>query len=114
MARSESATTEAFAARESDATGGGEQSFEYGLTLGWTFPHSELPIPGVQDFIPMFELQGETLANTHACRCHGSRFDDNGQVLHGPATRSLPQFPASVNQDQHLLAQVTRLHFDEE
>ncbi len=51
--------------RGSEATGGGEQHFEYGLVFGWTIPHSELPLPGVQDFIPMFELRGETLSNTH-------------------------------------------------
>lgn len=51
--------------RGSDATGGGEQHFEYGMVFGWTFPHSELPLPGVQDFIPILEFQGETLSNTH-------------------------------------------------
>ncbi|HET6246196.1 MAG TPA: hypothetical protein VFE47_00710 [Tepidisphaeraceae bacterium] len=52
--------------RGSQASGGGEQHLEYGLTLGWTIPHNELPLPYVQDFIPVFEIQGETLMNTHA------------------------------------------------
>jgi hypothetical protein len=43
---------------------GGSQTFEYGLVFGWTFQHRELPIPDVQQFIPMFELLGTTLANT--------------------------------------------------
>ena len=51
--------------RGSQASGGGEQHFEYGMVFGWTIPHHELPLPDVQDFIPMLELQGYTLANTH-------------------------------------------------
>ena len=52
--------------------------------------------------------------HTFSCRCHGSRFDDGGTVLKGPAVRSLPQFPTSVNESQHLLVQVSRGKFDEE
>ena len=51
--------------RGSEAGGGGEQHFEYGLVFGWTIPHHELPIPQVQDLIPLLELQGSTLMNTH-------------------------------------------------
>ena len=51
--------------RGSEDGGGGEQHLEYGLVFGWTVPHHELPIPGVQDFIPVLEFQGETLLNTH-------------------------------------------------
>jgi hypothetical protein len=51
--------------RGSDATGGGQQHFEYGMVFGWTIPHSDLPLPDVQDFIPLLELQGATLFNTH-------------------------------------------------
>jgi Rieske Fe-S protein len=50
---------------------------------------------------------------TFSCKCHGSRFGSKGNVLHGPATRSLPQFPAAVNDHQHLIVQVTRVEFDE-
>jgi hypothetical protein len=44
---------------------GGNQSLEYGLVLGWTIQHDELPLPGVDQLIPVFELSGETLFNTH-------------------------------------------------
>jgi Rieske Fe-S protein len=50
---------------------------------------------------------------TFSCKCHGSRFSEEGAVLHGPATRSLPQFPTTINADQHLIVEVTRLQFDE-
>ncbi|HEY5346465.1 MAG TPA: hypothetical protein VIK62_08995 [Verrucomicrobiae bacterium] len=42
---------------------GGAQTFEDGFDFGWTIQHSELPLPGVQQFIPMFELVGETPLN---------------------------------------------------
>ena len=42
---------------------GGLQTFEYGFTFGYALEHSELPLPGVQRFIPMFELVGETGMN---------------------------------------------------
>ena len=45
--------------------GGGEQHLEYGIVFGWTIPHDELPIPGVEQLIPMFEMRGDTLFNTH-------------------------------------------------
>jgi hypothetical protein len=48
---------------------GGLQTFESGFVFGYTIPHSELPLPGVQQFIPMFELVGETAMNG----------DDSGQ-----------------------------------
>ena len=35
---------------------GGLQTFEYGFVLGYTIPHSDLPIPGVLQLIPMLEL----------------------------------------------------------
>jgi len=48
-------------------SGPGEDSglhvFEYGFVLGVTFQHKELPIPGVQQFIPMFEISGEKQLN---------------------------------------------------
>jgi hypothetical protein len=49
---------------------GGLQIFESGFVFGYTIPHSELPLPGVQQFIPMFELVGKTAMNK----------DDSGQT----------------------------------
>ena len=49
---------------------GGAQVFESGFVFGYTIPHSQLPIPGVQQFIPMFELVGNTAMNQ----------DDSGQT----------------------------------
>ena len=37
---------------------GGLQNFEYGFVFGYTLQHSELPIPLVEQFIPMMELNG--------------------------------------------------------
>ena len=42
---------------------GGLQTFEYGFVLGYTIQHSELAIPDVLQFIPIFELSGETELN---------------------------------------------------
>jgi len=42
---------------------GGRQTFEYGFDFGWTFQHRELPLPGVLQVIPVFELAGETGLN---------------------------------------------------
>ena len=42
---------------------GGLQTFESGFVFGYTIQHKELPLPGVQQFIPMFELAGETAMN---------------------------------------------------
>ena len=39
------------------------QHFESGFVLGYTFQHEELPVLGVRQFIPMFELKGETAIN---------------------------------------------------
>jgi hypothetical protein len=37
---------------------GGLNTFEYGFVFGYTIPHKQLPIPDVQQLIPVFELQG--------------------------------------------------------
>jgi hypothetical protein len=42
---------------------GGLQTFEYGFVFGYSIDHSRLPLPGVQQLIPMFEIQGETQMN---------------------------------------------------
>jgi hypothetical protein len=42
---------------------GGLQTLEYGFVFGYTIQHKELPIPAVQQFIPVFELKGETELN---------------------------------------------------
>jgi hypothetical protein len=39
------------------------QTFEYGFVFGYTIPHQQLPLPGVQQLIPVFELSGETQLN---------------------------------------------------
>ncbi|SDT29643.1 ubiquinol-cytochrome c reductase iron-sulfur subunit [Jiangella sp. DSM 45060] len=41
------------------------------------------------------------------CPCHQSTFDlsDNGKVIFGPATRSLPQLPIAVDSEGYLIAQ---------
>lgn len=41
------------------------------------------------------------------CPCHQSTFDlaDNGKVIFGPATRSLPQLPLAVDDEGYLVAQ---------
>lgn len=42
---------------------GGLETFEYGFDFGWTFQHEDVPIPGVEQLIPVFELSGETELN---------------------------------------------------
>jgi hypothetical protein len=42
---------------------GGLQTFEYGFVFGYTIPHRQLPLPDIQEFIPVFELKGETGLN---------------------------------------------------
>jgi hypothetical protein len=42
---------------------GGLQTFEYGCVLGYTIDHKHLPLPGVLQLIPVFELSGETELN---------------------------------------------------
>lgn len=42
---------------------GGLQTFESGLVFGCTIQHEELPLPGIRQFIPLFELIGDTQMN---------------------------------------------------
>ena len=42
---------------------GGLQTFEYGFVFGYTIPRDQLPLPDVEQLIPVFELLGETELN---------------------------------------------------
>jgi hypothetical protein len=42
---------------------GGLQTFETGFVFGYAIQHHELPLPGMDALIPIFELKGETPAN---------------------------------------------------
>jgi hypothetical protein len=39
---------------------GGQRTLEYGLVLGYSISHEQLPLPDVLQLIPVFELSGET------------------------------------------------------
>ncbi len=56
---------------------GGLQKFEYGFVFGYTIQHDELPVPGLQQLIPVVELKGETELN-HADRGHNSLLANTG------------------------------------
>lgn len=43
---------------------GGTGTFEYGLVFGWSIPHEQLPLPDVEQVVPVFEIQGDTLLDT--------------------------------------------------
>ncbi len=42
---------------------GGLDTVEYGFVFGYTIPHKTLPLPGIAQLIPVFELSGETTLN---------------------------------------------------
>ena len=42
---------------------GGLQTLEYGLVFGYSLSHRDLPVPGVRQLVPVFELSGETALN---------------------------------------------------
>jgi len=56
---------------------GGLQTFEYGFVFGYTIQHDELPVPGLQQLIPVFELSGATDLN-HADHGHSNLLADVG------------------------------------
>jgi hypothetical protein len=56
---------------------GGLQTFEYGFVFGYTIQHDELPVPGLQQLIPVVELSGETALN-HADHGESSLIADVG------------------------------------
>ena len=45
---------------------GGIQNFEYGFVFGYTIDHDTLAIPGVQQLIPVFEINGARQMNKDA------------------------------------------------
>jgi len=42
---------------------GGLHTFEYGFDFGYTIYHHELPLPDVEELIPVFEVLGDTTVN---------------------------------------------------
>jgi len=49
------------------------------------------------------------LAADHAsivCKCHGSTFDANGRVTHGPASIDLPHFEFAIDDHRDLMVHV--------
>ncbi|HVN14808.1 MAG TPA: Rieske (2Fe-2S) protein [Anaerolineales bacterium] len=45
----------------------------------------------------------EQKADGFTCPCHGSRYDENGKVLRGPAKKSLPSLRVETSADGHLI-----------
>jgi len=52
-------------------------------------------------------VQWQTEQNRFVCPCHGSQYDAQGRVLHGPAKRSLPLKTVVVKQNQIRLVEHT-------
>jgi hypothetical protein len=90
-----------------DGNGGGAQTLEYGFVGGYTIDHSVLPIPGVMQLIPMFELSGAK--ETNMDRSNGITADVGIRVntnAIGPVQPRLGAafvFPANAvaRQDEH-------------
>ena len=85
------------------------QHFESGLVFGYAFQHNELPLPDVQQFIPVFELKGETAINKQAAGRTGLTgdvgFRTNLKAVHGVQPRLGFAFVFPINdlarRDQH-------------
>jgi Rieske Fe-S protein len=45
--------------------------------------------------------------HTFACKCHGSKFTEEGKVTEGPAKRDLPVLPISTTKNGHLVINVS-------
>jgi Rieske Fe-S protein len=45
--------------------------------------------------------------HTFLCKCHGSKFTEEGKVTEGPAARDLPILPLSTSSNGHLLVDIS-------
>jgi Rieske Fe-S protein len=45
--------------------------------------------------------------HTLLCKCHGSKFTEEGRVTEGPAKRDLPILPLSTSSNGHLLVDIS-------
>lgn len=52
------------------------------------------------------KLDAET-DKTFSCPCHGSTFDADGKVTHGPARRNLPVYGISTDEKGNLLVNIS-------
>lgn len=47
--------------------------------------------------------------HSFACTCHGSKFDNQGRVLNGPAAQDLPFYRLELNHEQILVVDFSRI-----
>jgi nitrite reductase/ring-hydroxylating ferredoxin subunit len=45
--------------------------------------------------------------HTFLCKCHGSKFTEEGKVTEGPARRDLPVLPLNTSSNGHLLVDIS-------